>query len=494
MTPNVRHHSQALVEAMEAVRSHCLATAPEFCGEVGSGGPGPFELPPGERAVSLLMAAADLPADTPAHRREARRLLHEVEAARTQGESPASVAGLERLGSRRAGGLDKGLRWATGAGFAQDLSRVPGPVGAVRLVRSNVPGLSFPRAARFLHLVGYDCAAPAPGLRRWLHRFGLLDATDSREPTLRCALQALNDLSIQGGMSLRELAHFLALFTGADGRADRRTAVCASRPRCGECPAAGWCPTGQAARRLGMDAASVAEEPRLVMKALPPEDRPREKLLRRGADQLTDAELLAILLRTGSRANGRRLHALELAQHLLASAGSLDRLAALSVKEMSREGFAGQVQAVTVKAALELARRLSAPGDLPGHDALTTSRAVFRRMRGWFLERKEEHFLSLLLDTKNRVIREVLISRGTLNQSLVHPREAFKEALRDSASGVIFVHNHPSGDPTPSRDDRAITRRLVQAGQLLGIRVLDHIVIGRDSYFSFADEGILEGD
>src|SRR5690606_7200045 len=104
---------------------------------------------------------------------------------------------------------------------------------------------------------------------------------------------------------------------------------------------------------------------------------------------------------------------------------------------------------------------------------------------------RKESFVCLILNTKNKIIRDHTISEGTLNQSLVHPREAFQEAIRDSAHSVIFMHNHPSGDPTPSREDIRITHRLVQAGEILGIRVLDHIIIGRDSYYSFADEGQL---
>lgn len=491
MTPNVRRQSQALIEAMEAIRAHCAATAPELAGGMGEAELPPGELPAGERGMLLLAAAADLPMDAPEHRRRARRLFQEAREAMERGDAVGGVAGLEKLGGRRGHALEKGLRWVMGKEFAEALAAVPGPLGAVRLVRSAVPGLTFTRAARFLQWAGHDCAVPTLALRRWLHRFGLLESTEGTEAGLRHSLQALNDLSIQGAVPLGELAHLLALFSGGDPRAGRETAVCAARPRCGACPALPWCPTGQAAKRLGLEATGVEEDGRLVMKALPAEDRPREKLLRRGTDHLTDAELLAILLRTGGSANGRKLHALELAQHLLTSAGSLDRLADLSIEEMRRTGHAGEVQAVTIKAALELARRLSAPQDPPDDQPLNNARLIFHRMRGRMLDRRVEHFHVLHLDIKNRLIREVVISKGIVNQSLVHPREAFKEALRDAATGVIFVHNHPTGDPAPSRQDFGLTRRLVQAGDILGIPVLDHVIIGRDRYYSFADEGML---
>src|SRR5690606_12999898 len=151
------------------------------------------------------------------------------------------------------------------------------------------------------------------------------------------------------------------------------------------------------------------------------------------------------------------------------------------------------VKAITIKAALELAKRLSHQRR-EERPRINTARDVFELLRGYFLDVRKEQFICLIMDTKGRVARRVVVSEGTLTQSLVHPREAFQEALKDSGASVIFAHNHPSGDPTPSRDDQLITHKLWRAGDLLGIRVLDHVIIGREKWFSFSDEGRLRPD
>ncbi|MCC6545606.1 DNA repair protein RadC [Candidatus Sumerlaeota bacterium] len=221
-----------------------------------------------------------------------------------------------------------------------------------------------------------------------------------------------------------------------------------------------------------------------------PEDRPREKLARAGAGSLTPAELLAILLRTGTD----KEHAVELAAKILRTAGSLDRLAHMSIGELTRIEGLGPVKAVTIQAALELARRLSSSTTPDEQPSVTSSRDVYEHLRPYFLNRRKEQFVALLLNSKRRIQRQIVVSEGILNQSLVHPREAFQEAVKDSASAVIFAHNHPSGDPKPSRDDIAITHRLAKTGAILGIPVLDHVIVGGDNYYSFAESGTLEGN
>ena len=145
--------------------------------------------------------------------------------------------------------------------------------------------------------------------------------------------------------------------------------------------------------------------------------------------------------------------------------------------------------AASILAALTLAQRVNTTR-LANLERFTTPAQVFQHFHYRFRDRRKEYFLILLLDGKNRILREVQISEGSLNQSIVHPREVFSPAVRESAAAVILVHNHPSGDPTPSREDLEISRRLKEAGELLGIRVLDHIIIGDNTYVSFVERGL----
>lgn len=225
---------------------------------------------------------------------------------------------------------------------------------------------------------------------------------------------------------------------------------------------------------------------RPTIKELPEDIRPRERLLKEGAEALSDIELLAILLRTGSR----EATALDLASLIMARFKNLHQLVDATVEELSEVKGVGLAKASQVKAALELARRLSqfsasprpvvkSPGDAAG--------LVMEEMR--HLDR--EHFRALLLNTKNQVIGVDKVSVGTLNSSAVHPRELFRNAIRRSAASVILMHNHPSGDPAPSREDLDITRRLVEAGKIIGIEVLDHIIIGDNKFISFKAKGLI---
>ena len=209
---------------------------------------------------------------------------------------------------------------------------------------------------------------------------------------------------------------------------------------------------------------------------LPLSERPREKLHALGAERLDTAELIAILLRTGT--GGRS--AIEIGRELLAQFQSIEQLAAASVEELSVVKGIGLAKAVQLKAAFELAARL--PRSRAARPQFRTPRDVADRLREEMQHFEVEEFHVLLLDTKNRLIRDMRTSKGTLNASLVHPREVFREAIRAGAAGVILVHNHPSGDPAPSGDDVKITRELAEAGRLFKIEVLDHIIVGkRDS-------------
>jgi len=182
--------------------------------------------------------------------------------------------------------------------------------------------------------------------------------------------------------------------------------------------------------------------------------------------------------------------ALASTRRLLRHFGSATALTQASVEEIRRCGKVSARQAVVLWAALMLGRQLCCE-PLRAGQRFSNSRDLFQRYRAQFFSANKEYFLSLHLNSKNQLIREVLVSVGSLSTSVVHPREVFSPAVRDSTAAVIFLHNHPSGDPVPSKEDKDCTLRLCQAGKILGIRVLDHIVLGHDDYFSFADAGLL---
>lgn len=216
-------------------------------------------------------------------------------------------------------------------------------------------------------------------------------------------------------------------------------------------------------------------------------DRPRERLFALGAAPLTTVELLAILLGTGTR----RLDALSLAAEMLASVGgTLRNLARRPPAAFSAVPGVGKAKAARIAAAFELARRLGSEQNEP-HATVRTPSDISRIVGPQLRDLTVEEFHLLALDSQNRVTRQTLVTRGILNSSLVHPREVFRSAIAEAAAGIIVAHNHPSGDPTPSPEDRAVTHQLVEAGQLLDIPVFDHIIVGGDRYFSFAEAGLL---
>lgn len=226
-----------------------------------------------------------------------------------------------------------------------------------------------------------------------------------------------------------------------------------------------------------------------AIKDWPEDERPREKLLKRGAAALSDAELLALVLRTGDAAAGKS--AIDLGRELLERFdGNLRELAKAELNELQQIKGLGLAKAASIKAAFTLGSRFQARR-LETLERFTSPAQVFDFFHHELRDNRKELFLILLLDGKNRITRKVQVSEGSLNQSIVHPREVFAPAVRESAAAVIFIHNHPSGDPAPSREDREITRRLKEAGEILGVRVLDHIIIGDGSYYSFVESGLL---
>jgi len=220
----------------------------------------------------------------------------------------------------------------------------------------------------------------------------------------------------------------------------------------------------------------------------PPYERPREKLVSSGARHMNDSELLAILLRTGNKNES----AVALAKRLLTTFGGIPGLSRALVPELSKIKGVGLAKGAQILAALELGRRLSERSLVP-EESIRSGESVYRLLGPRLREERKESFWVLLLDTKHRLRRLEKISEGTLSMTPVHPREAFSPAVRESAAAVIFVHNHPSGDPEPSPDDWALTSRLVECGTLLGIRVLDHVVTGDHAFVSLRDRGAQMG-
>ncbi|MGH7809890.1 MAG: RadC family protein [Candidatus Binatia bacterium] len=225
-----------------------------------------------------------------------------------------------------------------------------------------------------------------------------------------------------------------------------------------------------------------------TIKDWPEEDRPREKLLAKGAHALTETELLAIILRNGNASTGES--AIDHARILLTQFGGLGGIEAASASEIAAVKGIGPAKVAQLKASLEIGKRIGSRKWETGQP-LRSAEDVYQHFRENLGREKRELFYVVLLNNKNRKMREVKVSEGSLTASLVHPREVFNPVIRDSAAGVIFVHNHPSGDPAPSPEDIDITKRLKEVGDVMGVRVLDHVVIGHDRYFSFNDKGML---
>ena len=221
-------------------------------------------------------------------------------------------------------------------------------------------------------------------------------------------------------------------------------------------------------------------------KTWPAGERPRERLFHSGPGTLTAAELLAILLRTGTRTK----NALEVAHLVLESARTLRELGRASPCSLMRLAGIGRVKAAEIIAALEIGRRVQAADD-DDYPVVRTPQDVARRMIPALRDREHEVFIVLILDAKNGLRREVEVSRGTLTASLVHPREVFRAAIEWLAASIIAVHNHPSGNPEPSREDLEITRQLAETGKVVGIPLHDHIIVAGSRYTSLAERGLV---
>ena len=225
----------------------------------------------------------------------------------------------------------------------------------------------------------------------------------------------------------------------------------------------------------------------LTIKNWAEEDRPREKLLSKGRHMLTDAELIAILIGSGSK----KETAVELSKRILSEFGNnLNSLARLSVNDLTKFKGIGEAKAITIVAALELGRRRK-ESETVKNEKITSSRDIFQYFQPQFLDLQHEEFHVLLLSRSNKVIKREFISRGGVSGTVVDPKIIFKVALEHLASSIILCHNHPSGNLRPSDQDISLTKKLKEAGNLLEIPILDHVIISDSGYFSFADEGMM---
>lgn len=228
------------------------------------------------------------------------------------------------------------------------------------------------------------------------------------------------------------------------------------------------------------------ESHNVALRDVPNEERPRERMMKFGAQSLSTAELLAILLRTGTYAES----AVRLAERLLAEAGGIRKLSDLSTAQMMNIKGVGAAKALQIQAGIELGRRMS----LSALDHTVTVRTP-EDAAGLLTEElrylQKEHFVCLFLNTKNHLIGMETLSMGSLNASIVHPREVFRAAIKRGSASIICAHNHPSGDPTPSPEDVQLTHRLAEAGEIVGIELLDHIVIGDKAFVSLKEQGFM---
>ncbi|GBE57044.1 hypothetical protein BMS3Bbin16_01259 [archaeon BMS3Bbin16] len=231
----------------------------------------------------------------------------------------------------------------------------------------------------------------------------------------------------------------------------------------------------------------VKPEYKVKIHDLPVEERPRERLVKYGAESLSNAELLAIILRTGTKED----NVINLSNRILRDY-SLPEISRADVAELNKIHGIGPAKATQITAFFELARRLESHSET-AKPRIKSPEDAHRIIAPRLRNLKKETFKALYLNTKNQLIREETVSIGSLDASVVHPREVFKTAIAESAAAIILAHNHPSGDPEPSREDIELTNKLIQGGKIIGINVLDHIVVGNGTYVSLSDRNLMNG-
>jgi DNA repair protein RadC len=228
------------------------------------------------------------------------------------------------------------------------------------------------------------------------------------------------------------------------------------------------------------------KESSFTVRDLPRQERPRERLQKFGAEALSAQELLALVIGRGIP----KKSVMSIAQELLVRFGNIKAISQATIEELSQIKGIGFAKAAQLKACFELGKREELEPELKNFN-IKDPESVVKAIRASIKDKAKEHFKLILLNPRNKIIRISTISIGTLNASLVHPREVFKDAIVHSAASVVLAHNHPSGDPDPSEDDLKITRKLVESGKILGIEVLDHIIIAKNGFKSLANEGMI---
>lgn len=232
----------------------------------------------------------------------------------------------------------------------------------------------------------------------------------------------------------------------------------------------------------------MGKEDASSIKHWPEDERPRERLAKFGGDALSDAQLLAILIGSGDR--GAKKNAIDICRDILKEFGDLNSLDRASIHELCQVKGIGMAKATQIKAALEVGKRM-ASNRSGNQKKMTTSRAFVDYFAPFLKNLRKEVVKVALLNNKLHIIKDLVVSEGSVDASIVHPREVMIPAIKESATKIVLIHNHPSGDPTPSQADIEITHRVFKAGEIIGIKLLDHIIIGGTEFYSFADEGMI---
>lgn len=301
-------------------------------------------------------------------------------------------------------------------------------------------------------------------------RIGLVKNTRESNPNRDRLKKIFDDIISNSNDDLETVTMVLLSFCRKESN-HKKTGICADIPRCKECSLTSFCSYWNK---------------RPSIKQLPEMERPRERLIHKGEEHLSDAELLGIIIRDGTP----NASAVDVARKVLSKFGNFRELGSKTISELCRIEGIGEAKAAQIKAAIAIAKRYSTITLKPGVK-FSSSNAIFKHFHETLRDKKQETFLAVLLDNKNRILKEKHISTGSLTASIVHPREVFEPAIREHAASVVFVHNHPSGDPRPSNEDIEITKRLKEVSSVVGIKILDHVIIGDAEYVSLRDEGLL---
>ncbi|MBI5154035.1 DNA repair protein RadC [Candidatus Poribacteria bacterium] len=441
-----------------------------------------------EAQLLALMVYLDMDLGDSRHRMKASKLLPLL----TPGDANGAAVGAERpvgesnqrlmeaLPEEKVNRLRRTVMWIAAADPVVRFETLPIPE-AVQIIHQECEPLRGFRAYRWLAALGFHVAIPDRGRQRVLFRLGMLERIAGDAANRRRAFEILREWSCRVDAPLREVDLVLGIFAGSITEHGADSSVCLQDPSCDECPLTSYCDFYR------IHAAEGGRRPPLsdLMRA---EDLPRARLRTEGAESLTDPELIAALIQPAAGA-GR---ALESAHRLLAEAESLDRLAAMTVQELAAVEGVGTASACTLKAAIELARRVQCSLQIPRGDGFDDPFKVYACYRNRFLGAKQEEFIVVHLNGRYQPLREICISKGSIRCATVGIADVFSEAMRDRIHSIMVIHNHPSGNPEPSDDDIRLTARIREAGTLFGIALVDHLIIGANSFYSFANKQVGE--